>query len=79
MFIHHINGIDWLGITDFEELKRMFIEDAGPIPSYFSSNIELSLIVQAKCSHGFSFTLRGVITDTATYQSKGLKKILTHN
>ncbi|QFT10009.1 hypothetical protein FIV04_08495 [Vibrio sp. THAF190c] len=28
MFIHHVNGVDWLVITAFEELKPMFIEDA---------------------------------------------------
>lgn len=53
MFIHHVNGIDWLVITAFEELKPMFIEDAGPIPSYFSTASELSLIDQAKRSYGF--------------------------
>lgn len=31
MFIHHVNGIDWLVITAFEELKPIFIEDAGAI------------------------------------------------
>ncbi len=29
MFIHHVNDIDWLVITAFEELKTMFIEEAG--------------------------------------------------
>ncbi|MGO2455223.1 MAG: hypothetical protein ACTH7T_00005, partial [Vibrio casei] len=29
MFIHHVNGIDWLVITAFEELKTLFIEEAG--------------------------------------------------
>ncbi len=70
MFIHHVNGIDWLVITAFEELKTMFIEDAGPIPSYFSTASELSLIDQAKRSYGFLPKLRGVITDTGTYQSE---------
>ena len=70
MFIHHVNGIDWLLMTAFEELKTMFIEDAGPIPSYFSSASELNLIDQAKRRYGFLPTLRGVITDTGTYQCK---------
>ncbi|MEZ9516191.1 cytosolic protein [Vibrio splendidus] len=76
MFIHHVNGIDWLVITAFEELKPMFIEDAGPIPAYFSTASELSLIDQAKRSYGFLPTLRGVITDTGTYQSKDLEEDL---
>ncbi len=63
-------------ITAFEELKPMFIEDAGPIPSYFSSNSELSLIEQAKYNYGFLPTLRGVIIDTGTYQSKDLEEDL---
>ncbi|ANS85207.1 cytosolic protein [Vibrio scophthalmi] len=76
MFIHHVNDIDWLVITAFEELKSMFIEDAGPIPSYFSTSSELSLIDQAKRSYGFLPTLRGVITDTGTYQSQELEEDL---
>ncbi|ANU36686.1 hypothetical protein VSVS05_01561 [Vibrio scophthalmi] len=70
MFIHHVNGIDWLVITAFEELKTMFIEDAGAIPSCFSSSSELSLIDQAKRSYGYLPTLSGVITDVGTFQSK---------
>ena len=31
MLIHHVNGIDWLVITAFEELKTIFIEEAGAI------------------------------------------------
>ncbi|WP_369682938.1 hypothetical protein [Photobacterium damselae] len=42
MFIHHVNDIDWLVITAFEELKTLFIEDAGSIPSCFSIASELS-------------------------------------
>ncbi|MEZ9233871.1 cytosolic protein, partial [Vibrio amylolyticus] len=52
MFIHHVNGIDWLVITAFEELKTMFIEEAGSIPSCFSTTSELSLIDQAKRTYG---------------------------
>jgi hypothetical protein len=69
MFIHHVNGIDWLVITAFEELKPIFIEDAGRIPSYFSSTSELSLIDQAKRAYGYLPQLSGVITDTGTFQS----------
>jgi len=36
----------------------------------------LSLIDQAKRSYGFLPTLRGVITDTGTYQSKDLEEDL---
>ncbi len=68
MFIHHVNDIDWLVITAFEELKPIFIEDAGAIPSYFSSASELSLIDQAKRHHGYLPNLNGVITDTGTFQ-----------
>ncbi|MBY8084103.1 cytosolic protein [Vibrio fluvialis] len=68
MFIHHVNDIDWLVITAFEELKTLFIEDAGVIPSYFSSSSELSLIDQAKRTYGYLPTLDGVITDTGTFQ-----------
>lgn len=71
MFIHHVNGIDWLVITAFEELKPLFIEEAGDIPSCFSANSELSLIDQAKRAHGYLPSLNGVITDTGTYQSQG--------
>ncbi|WMN57788.1 cytosolic protein [Vibrio fluvialis] len=68
MFIHHVNDIDWLVITAFEELKTLFIEDAGSIPSYFSTTSELSLIDQAKRTYGYLPTLDGVITDTGTFQ-----------
>ncbi len=70
MFIHHVNGIDWLVITAFEELKPIFIEDAGEIPSYFSIDSELNLIAQAKRAYGYLPTLSGVITDTGTFQSQ---------
>ena len=69
MFIHHVNGIDWLVITAFEELKPIFIEDAGKIPSCFSTDSELNLIDQAKRAYGYLPTLSGVITDTGTFQS----------
>ncbi|MCE7536355.1 hypothetical protein [Aliivibrio fischeri] len=68
MFIHHVNDIDWLVITAFEELKPMFIEEAGAIPSCFSIASELSLIDQAKHTYGYLPALSGVITDTGTYQ-----------
>ncbi|MBL4260556.1 cytosolic protein [Vibrio fluvialis] len=68
MFIHHVNDIDWLVITAFEELKTLFIEDAGTIPSYFSTTSELSLIDQAKRTCGYLPKLDGVITDTGTFQ-----------
>ncbi|OBU17243.1 cytosolic protein [Photobacterium aquimaris] len=68
MFIHHVNDIDWLVITAFEELKTLFVEDAGAIPSYFSTASELSLIDQAKRSYGYLPTLSGVITDTGIFQ-----------
>lgn len=70
MFIHHVNGIDWLVITAFEELKPIFIEDAGEIPSCFSIDSELNLIDQAKRAYGYLPTLSGVITDTGTFQSQ---------
>lgn len=70
MFIHHVNGIDWLVITAFEELKTIFIEDAGTIPSRFSTSSELNLIDQAKRTYGYLPTLSGVITDTGTFLSK---------
>ncbi|HDM8232050.1 cytosolic protein [Vibrio campbellii] len=70
MFIHHVNGIDWLVITAFEELKPLFIEDAGSIPACFSIASELSLIDQAKRTYGYLPPLRGVITDTGTFQSQ---------
>ncbi|WP_114766955.1 cytosolic protein [Vibrio rhodolitus] len=76
MFIHHVNGIDWLVITAFEELKTMFIEDAGKIPSCFSVTSELSLIDQAKRTYGYLPKLRGVVTDTGTYQSQDLEEDL---
>ncbi len=70
MFIHHVNGIDWLVITAFEELKTLFIEDAGAIPPLcFSTASELNLIDQAKRTYGYLPTLSGVITDTGTFQS----------
>ena len=70
MFIHHVNDIDWLVITAFEELKTLFIEEAGAIPGCFSTTSELSLIDQAKRSYGYLPTLSGVITDTGTFQSQ---------
>ncbi|MFG0887146.1 MULTISPECIES: cytosolic protein [Vibrio] len=70
MFIHHVNDIDWLVITAFEELKPLFIEDAGAIPTYFSTTSELSLIDQAKRAYGYLPALLGVITDTGTFQSE---------
>ncbi|MFC1233488.1 cytosolic protein [Vibrio sp. F74] len=70
MFIHQVNGIDWLVITAFEELKTMFIEDADTIPSYFSTASELSMIDQAKRAYGTLPTFSGVITDTGTFQSQ---------
>ncbi|WP_163936998.1 cytosolic protein [Paraferrimonas sp. SM1919] len=69
MFIHHVNGIDWLVITAYEEIKKMFIEEAGVIPSYFSSKSELSLIDQAKRHYGYLPTYTGIITDTGVFQS----------
>ncbi|MGI9886076.1 cytosolic protein [Vibrio chagasii] len=69
MFIHQVNDIDWLVITAFEELKTMFIEDAGRIPRSFSVASELSLIDQAKRAYGYLPPLRGVITDTGIFQS----------
>ncbi|OEF29229.1 hypothetical protein [Vibrio rumoiensis] len=70
MFIHQVNGIDWLVITAFEELKTLFIEEAGTIPFCFSTVSELSLIDQAKRTYGYLPPLRGVITDTGTFQSR---------
>ncbi|CAM3222174.1 hypothetical protein [Shewanella pealeana] len=70
MYIHHVNGIDWLVITAFEELKTLFIEEAGGIPFCFSTASELNLIAQAKRTYGYLPTLSGVITDTGIYQSK---------
>ncbi|PQJ89472.1 cytosolic protein [Aliivibrio sifiae] len=70
MFIHHVNDIDWLVITAFEELKTLFIEEAGEIPFCFSAASELSLIDQAKRTYGYLPTLCGVITDTGTFQSQ---------
>lgn len=68
MFIHRVNGIDWLVITAFEELKTLFIEEAGAIPLCFSTDSELSLIDQAKSTYGYLPTLSGIITDTGTFQ-----------
>ncbi|MCG9702191.1 cytosolic protein [Vibrio natriegens] len=76
MFIHHVNGIDWLVITGFEELKPIFIEDAVAIPSCFSIDSELNLIDQAKRAYGYLPTLSGVITDTGTFQSQNNKEDL---
>ncbi|MCW8336236.1 cytosolic protein [Vibrio paucivorans] len=76
MFIHHVNGIDWLVITAFEELKPMFIEDAGSIPSCFSTTSELSLIDQAKRTYGYLPKFKGVITDTGTFQSQDIEEDL---
>jgi hypothetical protein len=70
MFIHQVNGIDWLVITAFEELETLFIEDAGAIPSCFSATSELNLIDQAKRTYGYLPTYSGVITDTGTFKSK---------
>ncbi|PHZ60650.1 cytosolic protein [Photobacterium leiognathi] len=76
MFIHRVNDIDWLVITAFEEFKTMFIEEAGAIPSCFSTTSELSLIDQAKRTYGYLPTLSGVITDTGTFQSPNNKEDL---
>ena len=76
MFIHHVNGIDWLVITAFEELKSFFIEDAGTIPNCFSSASEMSLIDQAKRTFGYLPQLDGVVTDTGTFQSQDNKEDL---
>ncbi|PKG55946.1 cytosolic protein [Shewanella sp. Choline-02u-19] len=70
MFIHHVNGIDWLVITAFEELKTKFIEEAAAIPFCFSTVSELNLIDQAKSTYGYLPTRSGVITDTGTFQSQ---------
>lgn len=48
----------------------MFIEEAGAIPSCFSTASELSLIDQAKRIYGYFPTFSGVITDTGTFQSQ---------
>ncbi|WCE28821.1 cytosolic protein [Vibrio sp. SCSIO 43137] len=70
MFIHRVNDIDWLVITGFEELKPLFIEEAGAIPSCFSTTSELSLIDQARRTYGYLPQLDGIITDTGTFQSQ---------
>jgi hypothetical protein len=70
MLIHHVNGIDWLVITAFEELKTIFIEEAAAITFCLSTASELNLIDQAKRTYGYLTTLRGVITDTGTFQSQ---------
>ncbi|MCG9677182.1 cytosolic protein [Vibrio sp. Isolate24] len=70
MFIHRVNDIDWLVITAFEELKTIFIEEAGAIPSCFSTASELNLIDQAKRTYGYLPKLSGVVTDTGTFQSQ---------
>ncbi|MCD9539953.1 cytosolic protein [Photobacterium carnosum] len=67
-FIHHVNGIDWLVITAFEEMKTLFIEEAGAISCCFSTASELDLIDQAKRTYGYLPTLSGIITDTGTFQ-----------
>ncbi|MGI2168824.1 cytosolic protein [Shewanella sp. MF05960] len=71
MFIHHVNDIDWLVITAFEELKTMFIEEAGTIPACFSTASELNLVDQAKRTYGYLPAHSGVITDIGTYQRQG--------
>ncbi|GGP66480.1 hypothetical protein GCM10009409_34590 [Shewanella saliphila] len=76
MFIHHVNGIDWLVITAFEELKTMFIEEAGTIPACFSTASELSLIDQAKRTYGYLPTHSGEITDTGALQRQGIEEDL---
>ncbi|KNH13572.1 cytosolic protein [Vibrio lentus] len=76
MFIHHHNGIDWLVITAYEELKTMFIKDAGSIPSCFSIASELSMIAQAKRAYGYLPTISGVITDTGILQSQVIEEDL---
>lgn len=57
MFIHHVNGIDWLVIIAFEELKTIFIEETDAISFCFSTASELSLIDQAKRTYGYLPTL----------------------
>ncbi|SHG84653.1 cytosolic protein [Ferrimonas marina] len=76
MYIHPVNGIDWLVITAYEELKTMFIEDAGVIPTYFSADSELSLIDQAKRAYGHLPKFTGRVTDTGTYQSPAIEEDL---
>ena len=76
MFIHHVNDIDWLVITAFEEFKTLFIEDAGAIPACFSTTSELSLIDQARRTYGYLPELSGIITDTGTYQSTDIEEDL---
>ncbi|MDP5254724.1 MULTISPECIES: cytosolic protein [unclassified Vibrio] len=76
MFIHRVNDIDWLVITGFEELKPLFIQDAGSIPHCFSTTSELSLIDQAKRSYGYLPNLNGVITDTGTLVREGVEEDL---
>jgi hypothetical protein len=76
MFIHHVNGIDWLVITAFEELKPLFIEEAGAIPHCFSIDSELPLMEQARRTFGYLPKLSGAITDTGTYHSKEIQEDL---
>jgi len=59
-------------IIAFEELKPMFIENAGPIPSHFSIDSELASHAQL----WFLPTLRVVTNDTGTCQSNDLKEDL---
>ena len=70
MFIHHVNGIDWLVITAFEEIRTIFIEEAGAIPGCFSTDCELNLIDQAKRKYGYLPSLNGLVTDTGTFQGR---------
>ncbi|WP_281221844.1 cytosolic protein [Photobacterium sanguinicancri] len=70
MFIHHVNGIDWLVITAFEGLKTIFIEEVDAIPFCFSAASELNLIVREKRTYGYLPTFSGVITDIGTFQSQ---------
>ncbi|WP_025819306.1 hypothetical protein [Shewanella marina] len=77
MYIHHVNGIDWLVITAFEELKTLFIEEANTVLFCLSTASELSLIDQAKRTYGYLPTLSGVITDTGTFQSLDNEEDLT--
>ncbi len=77
MFIHHVNDIDWLVITAFEELKTMFIEEGDAITSCFSRASELNMIDQAKRTYGYLPKLSGVITDTGTFQRPNNQEDLT--
>ncbi|NGZ94075.1 cytosolic protein [Vibrio aestuarianus subsp. cardii] len=65
MFIHHVNGIDWLVITAFEELKTMFIKEAGVITdtgAFQRQDNEEDLNPQLAClveGHGRVFIYHG--------------------